>query len=168
MEFLRPVLGEELYREVAEKLEGSKVKLADLSGGEYVGREKYDALAARWKGAMQQLEQESGAAAEKARGEMEELKRNLAAETYAAGIRFTSGSARRAFVEGLKREGLQKDESGELVGAEEYLKKAREDDPAAFQGEPAGGAGFADKTPPAARHMSTPQEAIRAAMFARK
>lgn len=42
MEFLKDTLGEELYSQVAEKLKNSKIKLADLSGGAYVGKEKFD------------------------------------------------------------------------------------------------------------------------------
>ena len=53
MEFLRAVLGEELYSQVASKLneyngnEANKdkiIKLANLGSGEYVGKGKYDAL----------------------------------------------------------------------------------------------------------------------------
>ncbi len=53
MEFLKEVLGEELYSQVESKLnehngnEANKekqIKLANLAGGEYVGKGKYDAL----------------------------------------------------------------------------------------------------------------------------
>lgn len=44
MEFLKEILGEELYAQVAAKLEGNKdVKLANLASGEYVSKSKYDA-----------------------------------------------------------------------------------------------------------------------------
>lgn len=44
MEFLKEILGEELYAQVAAKLEGNKdVKLANLASGEYVSRSKHDA-----------------------------------------------------------------------------------------------------------------------------
>lgn len=49
MEFLKETLGEELYTQVAEKLKGSKIKLADLSGGAYVGKEKFDTTVAELK-----------------------------------------------------------------------------------------------------------------------
>lgn len=41
MEFLKPILGDELYAQVSEKLAGSKVKLADLASGMYVSKDKY-------------------------------------------------------------------------------------------------------------------------------
>ncbi len=44
MEFLKEILGEELYAQVAAKLEGNKtVKLANLASGEYVSKSKHDA-----------------------------------------------------------------------------------------------------------------------------
>jgi hypothetical protein len=44
MEFLKDVLGDELYNQVAEKLKGNeKIKLANLADGGYVGKEKFDA-----------------------------------------------------------------------------------------------------------------------------
>ena len=43
MEFLKEILGEELYAQVAAKLEGNKtVKLANLASGDYVSKAKYD------------------------------------------------------------------------------------------------------------------------------
>lgn len=43
MEFLKEILGEELYAQVAAKLEGNKtVKLANLASGEYVSKAKYE------------------------------------------------------------------------------------------------------------------------------
>lgn len=45
MEWLKNLLGDELYQQVQGKLEGSNVKLADLSTGEYVAKGKYEAEA---------------------------------------------------------------------------------------------------------------------------
>lgn len=53
MEFLKAILGDELFGQVSEKLNAyngdeankdKQIKLANLGGGEYVGRAKYDAL----------------------------------------------------------------------------------------------------------------------------
>lgn len=44
MEWLKEHLGEELYNQLTEKLKGNdKVKLANLAGGEYVGKDKFTA-----------------------------------------------------------------------------------------------------------------------------
>lgn len=53
MEFLKEILGEELFNQVSEKINAhngneankeKQVKIANLGGGEYVGKGKYDAL----------------------------------------------------------------------------------------------------------------------------
>lgn len=47
MEFLKEVLGEELFNQVSEKLKGNeKIKLANIAGGEYVAKEKFNTLEA--------------------------------------------------------------------------------------------------------------------------
>jgi len=51
------VLGEELYNQVAAKLNGNdKIKLANLADGQYVGRDKFDALDTTRKGLKEQLD----------------------------------------------------------------------------------------------------------------
>lgn len=60
MEFLKSILGDDLYAQVADKLKDSKVKLADLSTGEYVGKEKFDAEVSRTKALAEQLTDVSG------------------------------------------------------------------------------------------------------------
>lgn len=65
MEFLKAVLGEDLYNQFVEKLNAyngdeankdKKIKLANLAGGEYVGKGKYDALQALLDGKTGELE----------------------------------------------------------------------------------------------------------------
>lgn len=60
MEFLKSILGDDLYAQVADKLKDSKIKLADLSTGEYVGKEKFDAEISRAKGLAEQLSEANG------------------------------------------------------------------------------------------------------------
>ena len=45
MEFLKEILGEELYTQVEAKLQGHEkdVKIANLASGDYVSKSKYDA-----------------------------------------------------------------------------------------------------------------------------
>lgn len=66
MDFLKEILGEELYSKVSEKInahngaEANKdhqIKLADLGSGDYVGKAKYDALQALFDGKTAELEQ---------------------------------------------------------------------------------------------------------------
>lgn len=66
MDFLKEILGEELYSKVVEKInahngnEANKdhqIKLANLESGEYVGRAKHEALQALFDGKTAELEQ---------------------------------------------------------------------------------------------------------------
>lgn len=77
MEFLKDILGEELYAKVAEKLNAyngdeankdNQIKLANLGGGEYVGKGKYDALQALLDGKTGELETANGLIAELKKG----------------------------------------------------------------------------------------------------
>lgn len=69
MEFLREILGNELFNQVAEKInahngnEANKerqIKLANLGGGEYVGKGKYDALNELLTGKQTELDTANG------------------------------------------------------------------------------------------------------------
>jgi len=56
MEFLKDVLGEELYKQVEEKLKGNdKIKLANLAEGKYVGKDKFDAETEKVKDYQKQI-----------------------------------------------------------------------------------------------------------------
>lgn len=69
MEFLKAILGDELYKQFAEKLNAyngdeankdKQIKLANLAGGEYVGKGKYDALQAMLDGKTNELNTANG------------------------------------------------------------------------------------------------------------
>lgn len=77
MEFLKAILGEELYTQFAEKLNAyngdeankdKQIKLANLGGGEYVGKGKYDALQALLDGKTTELDTANGLIAELKKG----------------------------------------------------------------------------------------------------
>lgn len=77
MEFLKAILGEELYAQVAEKLNAhngneankdNQVKLGNLGSGEYVGKAKYDALETLLKGKTTELETANGLITELKKG----------------------------------------------------------------------------------------------------
>ena len=77
MEFLKEILGEELYKQLEtavnayngnEANKDKQVKLANLGGGEYVGKGKYDALQAQLDGKTTELDTANGLIAELKKG----------------------------------------------------------------------------------------------------
>lgn len=77
MEFLKAILGEELYKQLETAINAhngndankdNQVKLANLSGGEYVGKGKYDALQEVLNGKNKELETANGLIAELKKG----------------------------------------------------------------------------------------------------
>ena len=69
MEFLKEILGEELYKQIEtainayngnEANKDKKVKLANLETGEYVGKGKYDALQEQFNGKVGELNTANG------------------------------------------------------------------------------------------------------------
>ena len=77
MDFLKEVLGEELFEQVASKInehngneanKDKQLKLANLSTGEYVGKGKHDALQALLDGQKSELEQANNLIAELKKG----------------------------------------------------------------------------------------------------
>ena len=71
-----------------------------------------------------------------AKAQVEELQKDFAAQTAAAGIKFSSESAKRAFLSDLKAKKLIL-QDGKLLGFDDYLKSYRESDPDAFAPEKA-------------------------------
>lgn len=77
MEFLKEILGEELFKQFetavnayngSEANKDKQIKLANLGGGEYVGKGKYDALDALLKGKEAELTTANGLIAELKKG----------------------------------------------------------------------------------------------------
>lgn len=90
MEFLKEILGDELFNQFAEKInawngnEANKeklVKLANLSSGEYVGKGKFDALQEQLTGKQSELDTANGLIAELKKGTKgnEELQNKITA-----------------------------------------------------------------------------------------
>ena len=55
MEFLKGVIADELYAQLETELKGKEVKLANLASGDYIGKEKYEALEIKLNNATEQL-----------------------------------------------------------------------------------------------------------------
>ena len=62
MEFLKELFGEEplTYDQLAAKVAEKKMKLADISGGAYVGKYKFDTLLTEKNGLQERLDEANG------------------------------------------------------------------------------------------------------------
>lgn len=69
-----------------------------------------------------------------AKAQVEELQKDFAAQTAAAGIKFSSESAKRAFLSDLKAKKLIL-QDGKLLGFDDYLANYKKNDPGAFAPE---------------------------------
>jgi len=88
MEFLKEILGEELFNQLAEKINAhngneenkdNQIKIGNLGSGEYVGKGKYDALNELLKGKETELTTANGLIAELKKGTKgnEELQKKI-------------------------------------------------------------------------------------------
>ena len=77
MDFLKEILGEELYAQIEEKINAhngneankdKQIKIANLGGGEYVSKAKHDALQALLDGKSTELDTANGLIAELKKG----------------------------------------------------------------------------------------------------
>lgn len=77
MDFLKEILGDELFAQIAEKINAhngneankdKQIKLANLGTGEYVGKGKHDALQALFDGQKAELDKANGLIAELKKG----------------------------------------------------------------------------------------------------
>lgn len=167
MEFLKAILGDELYAQFAEKLNAyngdaankdKQIKLANLGGGEYVGKGKYDALQAMLDGKETELTTANGLIAELKKGtkDNEELQGKITGyETQVAqlqaelektklenAIQLALRDAKAvdpdylAFKlrEKYKPEELTLDENGKVKGMDDKLAGLKTQFPAQFEG----------------------------------
>lgn len=164
MEFLKGILGDELYAQVEAKLKDSKVKLADLSSGAYVGKEKYDALEGQLQAARDTLKGLGGKTVEQINTEIADWKQKaetaeqnanakISAMEFESVLSTALSTAKaknpKAVAALLNREAL-KLVDGSLIGLKEQLDTVRKENAYLFEPEQSGGAGFAGKQPPGA------------------
>jgi hypothetical protein len=153
MDFLKPVLGDELYAQVEEKLKGNdKIKLANLADGGYVAKKKFDDTEAerlRLDGENQTLKKVDATALqtdnERLKGENAALQlgRKLDAALYTAQAK--NVTAVGALLDMSK---ISVDDKGNLVGADEQIKALQQSQAWAFGQASVPGAG--GNPPPAA------------------
>lgn len=170
MEFLKDVLGD-LYTEVEKRVKEAGIKLADLSKGEYVSKDKFlnrekelksqiEALNTQVtnrdsdianlnetigkikndaegllevKNELTRIKAEREDEQRKFLEQMEHQKRKFAIHDAASAVKFSSNSAKRAFIAEAEAKGLQLDkDTGKIIGFADYLESYKQSDPDAF------------------------------------
>ena len=150
MEFLKTLFGEKAltYDQLAEKVTKQGMKLADLSAGGYVGKEKFDALTTEKNSLQTRLEEantklegydpqwkeKAQQAQNQADAEVAKIKRSYLLRDQTANIKFSSQSARKAFLSDLEAKNLPVQED-KVLGLEDFIQQYRESDPGAFLSE---------------------------------
>lgn len=108
--------------------------------------------------------QKAADAEQKAAAQVSALKADYAAENAAAGLKFSSASAKKAFLAELKGKGLALQDDGTLLGFDDYVASYKKTDPGAFA--PEGGlprvSGSATGTPAGPTTNEQANAAIRA------
>lgn len=171
MEFLRAILGDELYQQVSEKInahngnEANKdnlIKIANLGGGEYVSKLKYDDIVQQLTGKTTELDKANGLIADLKKsnagnealqgkitayeGQVEELQEQLHESdvNYAMNLLLMDAGCKDAEMREfliykhrnqLKEDGktLELDENKHIKGGEEIVSGFKTSNPAAFE-----------------------------------
>ena len=162
MEFLKNVFGDKslTYAELEAALKDNKeIKLANLAGGAYIGKEKFDALKAEADDLQAQLSEANDtiqgfkdmdidgikAAADDYKQKYDDAKQdyeeklaemeldNMLQEKL-SGVSFSSEYARKGVFEEIKAKGLKQD-NGQILGFDDALNAIKEANPNAFANE---------------------------------
>lgn len=190
MEFLKSIFGDKAltFEQFSTAVTADKsIKIGNLASGEYVAKGKLDAADQKATGLQKQLDDANAAIAqfknvdvEGLKGKASEwenkyntdtaaLKQQLADTEYnqtvksaVTDMKFTSASAKKAFIADLTAKKLQVTD-GKLLGLDDFTKSYKESDPSAFSSEDDG------KNPMFAKNTTTqsggvsPDAALRAA-----
>jgi hypothetical protein len=160
MEFLKPVLGDELYAQVEADLKGNdKIKLANLADGGYVDKKKFDDMETDKKAAEGLVATRDGEIAELKKvdapalqGDNEKLKADNAALQLGRKLdaALYTAQARNAAAVGalLDMSKISLDDKGNLVGADEQIAALKQAQSWAFGETLVPGAG-GNPVPPA-------------------
>lgn len=146
MEFLKEILGEELYAQMAAKLEGNKdVKLANLASGEYVSRAKYDSDMQAKETRIQELTQSvkdfDGVDVKQLQTDVKnwEIKYNQDLESarldsaIQLAIAKSGTLSEKALMGLLDKDKIKFDKDGKLTGLDEQLEAIKKEDSFLFK-----------------------------------
>ena len=141
MEFLKKILGEELYAQVAAKLEGNdSVKLANLATGEYVSKSKYeDELAVKEKRIQEladTIKNFEGVDVKQLQADVENWKTKYSHDLESARLESAiklaiakSGTrSEKALMGMLDRDAIKIDKDGKITGLDEQIEAIKKED----------------------------------------
>lgn len=148
-----------------EELNSLKASVATLTAERDTARtnladanKKLEGYDPDWKAKAAQAQQQADK-------QVAELKAGYAADSAASGLKFTSDSAKKAFLSDLKAKNLPLQDDGTLLGFDDYVASYKKTDPGAFA--PEGGlprvSGSATGTPAGPTTNEQANAAIRAA-----
>lgn len=155
------------YEELEAAIDADKgIKIADLSGGGYVAKDKFDAKETELKGIRKQLddantqiksfedqdvdgikqkvadwEAKYNTDTQALKDQMAAQNRSHAEDMFLAGYKFTSKAARKGVLDELRSKQFQLDDKGTFLGAKEFMSSLMEDEDykgAFVTGNPAG------------------------------
>lgn len=148
-----------------EELNSLKASVATLTAERDTARarlsdanKKLDGYDPDWKAKAAQAQQQADQ-------QIADLKAGYAADSAASGLKFTSDSAKKAFMDDLKAKKLPLQDDGTLLGFDDYVASYKKTDPGAFA--PEGGlprvSGSATGTPATPTTKEQANAALRAA-----
>lgn len=146
MEFLKKILGDELYAQVAAKLEGNKdVKLANLASGEYVSKSKHDAEQLAKDKRIQELTDKiknfEGVDVKQLQKDVENWKIKYSQDLESArldsaiqlAIAKSGTLSEKALMGLLDKDKIKFDKDGKLTGLDEQLEAIKKEDSFLFK-----------------------------------
>ena len=148
-----------------EELNSLKASVATLTAERDTARtnladanKKLEGYDPEWKAKAAQAQQQADQ-------KVAELKAGYAADSAASGLKFTSDSAKKAFLSDLKAKNLPLQDDGTLLGFDDYVASYKKTDPGSFA--PEGGlprvSGSATGTPATPTAKDQANAALRAA-----
>lgn len=150
MEFLKEVLGDDLYNQVADKLKGHEkdVKLANLAGGDYVSKAKYEAdLQAkdtRISELTEQVKDFDGVDVKKLQKDVadwqtkydNDIKEAKLNSKIQLAVAKSGARSEKALMGMLDRDKITVDDKGEIKGLDEQIEALKKEDAFLFETEP--------------------------------
>ena len=160
MDFLKDVLGEELYKQVGEKIDSYNrentehtIKLGNLSSGDYIGKGKFESLQAEFNSKAEELKNanslidqlKAGDQSEALKskiaeyeGTVQKLQNTLLNEKKSNALKFALASANTKDIDYMSFKVREKgdfelDDNGKIKGWEETLKSLKSEFPTQFE-----------------------------------